>query len=625
MFRCSLIALAATITVPVLAGERIERPNILLIMADDYGIDGVGCYGSDRFKGKTPHLDALAQSGMRFERCYSTPICGPSRILFMTGRYPFRTGGLSNDLADRPTPSEEPSVAKILKQAGYVTGMAGKWRQMGGTPGDWAFDEYLMSDTGSGPPHIKAYTLNGRQAPKPDDAYFPDMQQEFARDFIRRHRDQPFFFHYASHLVHDPIVRTPDSQAGESKTQLYDDNVAYLDKQVGQLVAELDKLGLRERTLIVFTADNGTDMGRGPATIGGRKLYGGKRDLLEGGTRVPLIANWKGAMPAGRVLKDLVDLTDMLPTFTEVAGAKLPQGITFDGRSFAPQLRGETGTPREWVFVQLGNRWFVRSDGWKLNSIGELFDMQDAPWSERLVLDGAKLLAAAAAQSRLQAVVAQLDPASGKAEQVVDNQLTPAEKNMGWRLLFNGKNHEGWQCNNGKPIATPLEDGSLVPFKAGGYLIVHKDTFGDFHLECDVKMSSDQCNSGIFFRVGDLLKPVQTGFEIQVAKGGTGLHDFGAIYDLVPPAHGSIKPVGEWNHVAITCRGPLIAVRVNGDIVASMNCDDYDQPGLRPDGSKHKFGAAIKDFPRRGYLGFQDHGHKVWYKNVKLLEIMPNQ
>ena len=360
--RLALIALASAMWSTIPSGHAAaqgQRPNILFIMADDYGIDGVGCYGSDRFQDKTPHLDALASTGTRFERCYATPICGPSRCLFITGRYGFRTGGLSNELSERPSAKDEPSVARILKQAGYVTGMAGKWRQMGGTPDEWGFDEYVTSDTASGPPHVKAYTLNGKQVARPEDVYAPDVHQDFALDFLRRHRERPFLFHYASHLVHDPIVRTPDSQHGQtSKTELYDDNVAYLDKQVGQLVAELDKLGLRERTLIVFSADNGTDMGRGPSTIGGRKLQGGKRDLLEGGTRVPLIANWKGTMGTGRVLKDLIDLTDLLPTFAEVAGARLPAEVTFDGRSFAPQLRGETGMPRDWVFVQLG-----RSDG----------------------------------------------------------------------------------------------------------------------------------------------------------------------------------------------------------------------------------------------------------------------
>jgi len=124
-------------------------------------------------------------------------------------------------------------------------------------------------------------------------------------------------------------------------------------------------------------------------------------------------------------------------------------------------------------------------------------------------------------------------------------------------------------------------------------------------------------------RVGDLLNPVYTGLEIQVEKGGTGYHDFGAIYDLVPPSKNVVKPSGEWNHVEITCRGPLVDVALNGEPVAKINCDDFNQPGLRPDGTKHKFGVAIKDMPRRGYLGFQDHGHKVWYKNVKLLELKP--
>ena len=213
-----------------------------------------------------------------------------------------------------------------------------------------------------------------------------------------------------------------------------------------------------------------------------------------------------------------------------------------------------------------------------------------------------------------------VSPASSPA---ADNELSPEEKSAGWQLLFNGKDLDGWQCNNGKPIATPVEDGSLVPFKAGGYLIVYKKPFGDFRLKCDVKTSSDKCNSGIFLRVGDLLKPVATGLEIQVLNGGTGLHDFGAIYDLVPPSKNVVKPSGEWNQVEITCRGPIVEVAVNGETIAKMNCDDFNQPGLRPDGSKHKFGVAIKDFPRSGYLGFQDHGQKVWFRNVKLLELPP--
>ncbi len=203
-----------------------------------------------------------------------------------------------------------------------------------------------------------------------------------------------------------------------------------------------------------------------------------------------------------------------------------------------------------------------------------------------------------------------------------DNELSAEEKAQGWQLLFNGRDLTGWTCNNGKPIATKVEDGCLVPYKAGGYLIVHEKQFGDFKLKCDVKMGDAQCNSGVFFRVGDPKNPVYTGLEVQVEAGtGTGMHDFGSIYDLVPPTKNSSKGPGEWNTVEITCKGPLVSVAVNGQQVARMNCDEFSEKGLRPDGSKHKFGVAIKDLPRKGNIGFQDHGHPCWYKNVKVLEL----
>ena len=127
-----------------------DRPNIVFIFGDDSGIDCYGCYGSDRFKTMSPNIDALAASGMRFDRCYSTPLCGPSRCVLMTGRYGFRTGGLTNQSASNPSFKNEPSLAKVLKQGGYATGMAGKWRQMSDSPGDWGFDDYITDPTAGG-------------------------------------------------------------------------------------------------------------------------------------------------------------------------------------------------------------------------------------------------------------------------------------------------------------------------------------------------------------------------------------------------------------------------------------------------------------------------------------------
>lgn len=208
-----------------------------------------------------------------------------------------------------------------------------------------------------------------------------------------------------------------------------------------------------------------------------------------------------------------------------------------------------------------------------------------------------------------------------------DNELSEQEKQAGWQLLFNGRDLTGWKCNNGKPIATAIEDGSLVPYKSGGYLIVYDQPFADFRLKCDVRWEDPRCNSGIFFRVQDLENPVHTGFEVQVMSGTkTGKHEFGAIYDLVATSKNAGKETGQWNAVEIECRGPKIQVRVNGFDVAAMDCDQFDQPGVCPDGEKHKYQLngkprAIKDFARKGYVGLQDHGHKVWYKNIKLLQL----
>ena len=394
------------------------RPNILFILADDLGIDGVSAYGSD--KRKTPAIDRLAASGTRFETCYAAPLCGPSRCLLMTGRYAFRTGGLANGSwrAGGPgaKPANEQPIAKLLKQAGYATGMAGKWRQVGEAPRDWGFEEYTTDPTASGWYWQTKHQQNGREVTMPEGTYAPDVIQNFTLDFIRRHRDQPFFFYYSMHLVHAPILRTPDSPAGAPRNAAhYDENIAYMDKQVGALVAELEKLGLREKTLVVFAGDNGTAAGR-PTPIGGRMVNGHKASMLEGGSRVPFIASWPGVTPAGKVSKDIVSFADPHATFLELAGVKPPEGIKFDGRSFATQLRGEKGTPREWAYVQLGARWFVREQGWKMNESAELFDMGDAPFVEKPVAAKSDTDASKAARQRLTAVLAELNPAGTKTD-----------------------------------------------------------------------------------------------------------------------------------------------------------------------------------------------------------------
>ncbi len=408
----TLVFLAAFVSASIAADK---RPNILFILADDTGIDDYGCYGSDRFKKLTPNIDALAKSGTKFQRCYAMPLCGPSRTTLMTARYVFRNGAINNQITHATSFKNEASVARTLKQAGYATGMAGKWRQMGDLPGDWGFDEFITDNTAGGWYWQNGYNKNGVHVTTTNEVYCPDDYLNFTKDFLQRHKDKPFYFYFATHLVHAPILRTPDTKPGtKGQEALYEDDMVYMDKQVGQLLAELEKLGLRENTLVVFSGDNGT--AQRSNTIGGREPNGHKGTTLEGGSRVPLIANWPGKTPAGKVLNDLVDFTDFFPTFAEIAGAKMPKDMKIDGRSFAPQVLGKKGDPREWIFVQLGKKWYARNDGWKLNESGELYDMSDAPFVEKLVATDGQSDAAKAARKKLQATLDELNPAAGKTD-----------------------------------------------------------------------------------------------------------------------------------------------------------------------------------------------------------------
>lgn len=421
----SLVATLMVLCGLVLTSNAVEnagKPNIIFILADDLGVGNVSCYGADKFK--TPHIDALAKDGIRFTYSYAAPLCGPSRCELLSGRYAFRTGMTGNDSGRDVKPKNERFIPSVLKSAGYVTASAGKWGQLPLQPSDFGFDEYFRFQ-GSGvywkgdhagqnkdtPTAKTIYTVNGKTKTLHAKEYMPDLVHEFAIDFIRRHRDQPFFLYYPMVHVHTPMRKTPDS-AADSK-DYFADNIVYMDKLVGKLMDELDALKLRDKTVVFFAGDNGTAKGDSDrSTLNGRHINGHKGELLEGGSRVPLIVNWPATTPAGVVNNDLTDFSDILPTIVELAGAKLPGGFVFDGHSFAAQIRGQHGQPRDWAFVELGNQWYVRDARYKLTKGGELFDLEDAPYEERLVTSDNDELKAE--RQRLQAVLTQLDPASGK-------------------------------------------------------------------------------------------------------------------------------------------------------------------------------------------------------------------
>ena len=202
-----------------------------------------------------------------------------------------------------------------------------------------------------------------------------------------------------------------------------------------------------------------------------------------------------------------------------------------------------------------------------------------------------------------------------------DNELSEQEKRDGWVLLFDGKSPQGW-VSGGKPLAAAnVRDGAINAHKTGAYVTYHREKFSDFVLSCDFKLTSGG-NSGIFVHVGDRADPVQTGLEIQLfdsaGREKPGKHDSGALYDAVAPTVNAARPAGEWNHVEITVVKNVVRVVLNGKQVVDTDLDRWTEPGKNPDGTKNKFKTALKDMPREGHVGLQDHNSPVLFKNIRI-------
>lgn len=394
--------------------SNLKKPNIIFILADDLGYAELSCYGSDNYK--TPNIDKLASQGLRFTNAYAAPLCGPSRAVILTGRYPFRTGATNQDACALLKPAVETTMPTYLKPAGYVTTMVGKFGQMDFEPSDWGFDDYLRFQ-GSGiywntQAKGKTYLVNKEQKVLKDNEYMPDVMHNHLVDFMTKNKDNPFFAFYSLSHVHTEILPTPDSKP-DSKN-IYEDNISYMDKLVGKLRVELEKLKISDNTILVFFSDNGTAGGKAAnATIGGKRLIGQKGSMLEGGSLEPLIVYWPGVTPVGKVSNDLISSTDFLNTFSDIIGAPIPKDKILDGQSFNDQLHGKKGKPRSSIFIQLANNYYVRSASWKLNQSGELFDMSKAPFEEILVDADTKNTAAISARKALQKELDRLNPKGG--------------------------------------------------------------------------------------------------------------------------------------------------------------------------------------------------------------------
>jgi arylsulfatase A len=423
----------------LLATEK-KKPNIILIMTDDVGMEWFGSYGN--IEGLTPNLDQLSAKGTFFKHCYSQPICTPSRVKIMTGRYAFR-----NYKGFEHLPQGEITFGHLLKEAGYKTAVVGKWQLasypskhksggLGMTPTEAGFDEHCnwsLSQKGSRYMNPTIET-NGNIATYPD-GYGPNVMCDYVIDFIDKNKTNPFFIYYPMVLPHSPHVPTPDSKKPENKDHLqnFRDMIAYTDKIMGRLMSKLKALDLYEDTLLMFTSDNGTAQAIRAQMIGGVEYKGAKGSMTNPGTHVPLIASWPGVVKENQVIHDLVDFSDFLPTLVEVAGAELPKDRIIDGVSFFPQLKGEEGQPREWAYcnywnqgrTKAGERQWIRNQRFKLYSNGDFFDIENDTFEHHPIPMGEGMELVETQRRKLQSA---LDDIGHKIDHSFDYSKTKAKK-----------------------------------------------------------------------------------------------------------------------------------------------------------------------------------------------------
>lgn len=442
----TVVIVATIFVVTILGAFGDQRPNIVLIMADDLGVEGIGSYGGTSYK--TPAIDRLTKEGIRFDHAYAQPLCTNTRVQLMTGLYNNRNWLYFGTLDPRAK-----TIGHYMQEAGYSTCIAGKWQLQSYDPpsypgshlrrgkgmkvADAGFDEYSLfhswhtEDKGTRFAN-PTFDENGKLIRDLKGKYGPDHWVDFINDFINRKKDDetPFFVYYAMTLPHRPFVPTPDSKdwgnpaAYETEDpRHFPDMVEYMDKCVGRIVKQVDDLGLGKNTLVIFYSDNGTHQKITSQTKNG-PVRGGKGRTTDAGTHVPLVIRWTGKIEPG-LNDNLVDSTDFLPTVMEAAGKPIPGKTKLDGISFYPQLFGQSGQIRPWVFCHYDPRpgWdkdqfrkirFAREKRYKLYGDGKLYDVPNDKLEKKPILTSEDTRESGAARERLAKVLKEMpnpDPA----------------------------------------------------------------------------------------------------------------------------------------------------------------------------------------------------------------------
>lgn len=394
-----------------IAGTKIPAgTNVVLILGDDWGYELITANGGQSYS--TPNIDKLAQDGMRFTQCHGSPLCSPARFTLLTGKYNFRNytdWGVMN-------PNEK-TLGTLFQSAGYKTCATGKWQLDGGDASikSLGFDKYCLWNAYE----IYTHGSQGSSYKNPtiyqDGAYLPssetngkygeDFYSKYVTDFIDSNKNNNFFVYYAPPSVHTPFGPTPDDpefatwdpKARISDPKFFPSMVSYVDKKVGEIVAKVKSLGLSDKTMIIFTGDNGT-----PTEIysmfNGELVQGGKSSTTTWGTHVPMFIAGAG-IPKGTVNNNLVSFTDFMMTFQEMTGADVSTYDTLDGISFYKQLYQQPYTPRPWIYdyyhplTNSGNtslRMWVQDSSYKLYGLTDkFFNITADPYEKSKIKKGA--------------------------------------------------------------------------------------------------------------------------------------------------------------------------------------------------------------------------------------------
>ncbi len=371
-----LIQLLIPLLISAVGFCRDAKPNLVLIFADDQGYNDLGCFGSPNIR--TPRIDQLAEDGMKFTNFYAQSICGPSRTALMTGCYPMRVGELDNFKNIHPIPhAEEIFVSQLLKEAGYVNGCIGKWdlarhnpelTYVELSPTYRGFDYWFgvaSSNDGGHPPYFRNGEKTGEEA---DMNTVTQRYTEEALGFIRQNKDQPFFL-YLAHTMPHTILGASEDFKGKSERGLYGDVIEELDWSTGKIIDLLRELNLEKNTYVIYTSDNGPWYLRQEHGGSAFPLRSHKVSTWEGGHRVPCIMYAPGRIPAGTICEEVATTMDLFPTFTHLAGGKLPKDRVIDGRNIISFLHGDENPRVEnkpyyyylWTHLQA-----VRHGDWKL-------------------------------------------------------------------------------------------------------------------------------------------------------------------------------------------------------------------------------------------------------------------